>query len=204
MSQAPTPPPSPEDLDRILRAQDWGRVRARLFAFARSITHSPSQSQELADAVLVECCDPDATPWNPNAEPDVAVHALRAMRNKLSAERKKHLVRNAPKTIDTVRSLAPAARTPEERLDGDEQQTRAERIIAAARERLSEPLEHELLELSLDDVDKPADQAARVGRPIHEIRRARERVKYAIRAATDEDESEAASWKIASGHPSKS
>jgi hypothetical protein len=44
MSEAPIPPPSPEDLDRILRAQDWGRVRARLFALAASITRSPSLS----------------------------------------------------------------------------------------------------------------------------------------------------------------
>jgi len=33
--------------------------------------------------------------------------------------------------------------------------------------------------------DKPADQASRVGRPIEDIRRARERIKYALRVAID-------------------
>jgi hypothetical protein len=50
------------------------------------------------------------------------------------------------------------------------------------------------LNLSLEGVDKAAEQAARLALPIEDIRRARERVKYAIRAAIDD---EASLWKNA-------
>jgi hypothetical protein len=52
-----------------------------------------------------------------------------------------------------------------------------------------------------DGVQKPADQAKLLGRPIEVVRRARERIKYALRAAIEEEE---ASWKPANELPKKS
>jgi hypothetical protein len=203
VSEARPPPPPPlEELDRILRAQDWGSLRARLFRFAFRVTRARARAEELADAVLVDCCDPQGAPWNPNAGLGLVVHALRTMRSRLSAERKKHLVRTDPRTVAAVRDLAAPARTPEDRLDDAERRARTDRIVAAARARLSGRIDRGLLDLSLDGVDRPADQAARLGLPIEDIRRARERVKYALRVSLDEDE--AASWTPASGHPKRS
>jgi hypothetical protein len=202
VSDASTPPPSPEELDRILRAQDWGAVRARLVLFAMAVTRSAHRAEELADAVIVDCCDPQATPWNPNGGLDLVVHALRAMRDRLSAERKKYLVRTDPRNVSVVRELTPPPPSPEDQLADARRQARDDRVLAGARDRLKEPLDRQLLDLLLDGVDKPAAQAARLRQPIEAIRRARERVTYALRAARKKDE--AASWKHASGRPKRS
>ena len=74
-------------------------------------------------------------------------------------------------------------------------------MIEAARARLSDPLDSDVLDLSLEGIDKAAEQAARLAVPIEGIRRARDRVKYALRAAIDEEESP---WKSAVGPPKKS
>jgi|HubBroStandDraft_2_1064218.scaffolds.fasta_scaffold585715_1 hypothetical protein len=172
----------------MLREVDWADARVKLFAAALKVTHSKARSQELADRVILLCFDPEGKPWNPNAQPDVRKHALYVLKNVLSSDRKKYLVRTHPKNTATVELLLPRTLDPSERLEQAQRSARDARVMAATRARLSEPLDGELLGLSLDGIDKPAEQAARLGRPIEDIRRARERVKYALRAAIEEDE----------------
>jgi hypothetical protein len=86
-------------------------------------------------------------------------------------------------------------------LDAAERRAFDERVIEAARARLSGEIDERVLDLSLDGIDKAAQQAARLAVAIEEIRRARDRVKYALRAAIDEEESLCLS---AAGPPKKS
>jgi len=195
------PPPPPSEMQRILREQDWRRVRVLLASIARRKGRSTDAAKELADAVIVACCDPEDTPWNPNEEPDLARHATYCMRDKLSAERRRDKVRRAPKNIATAVLLAPESPEPGMLLERAERRARDERILANASERLKEPFDRELLEHMRDGMQKPADQAKLTGRPIEVVRRARERIKYALRAAIEEEE---ASWKPASDLPKKS
>src|SRR5260370_38571947 len=194
MSKEPTPPPpSPEEMARILRAQDWATLRVRLFHMARKRTESRDLARELADAVIADSCDPEAYPWNPNAEPSLERHAFWVLRDKMSAERKKHNVRENPVNVTTTRNLYLPPRDPGQSLQRAQEQARAARIVDAARASLNDPLDLQVLELWLDDIGKPADQAEQLGKPIQEIRRSRERPKHALRVAIDQEE--AASWK---------
>src|SRR5258708_15877681 len=94
MSKEPTPPPpSPEELARILRAQDWATLRVRLFHMARKRTESRDLARDLADALIADSSDPQAYPWNPNAQPRLKRHAFSLLRANLSATPKNH---NAP------------------------------------------------------------------------------------------------------------
>ncbi|HEV3189799.1 MAG TPA: hypothetical protein VGY54_04840 [Polyangiaceae bacterium] len=202
MSKEPTPPPpSPDEMARILRAQDWATLRARLFHVARKRTKSRDLATELADAVIADCCDPEASPWNPNAEPDLTRHAFWVLRNKMSAERKKLNVRENPVNVTTVEIMVPRPADPAHSLQRAQEQASAARIVAAARARLHDPLDLQVLELWLDDIDKPADQAAQLAKPIEEIRRSRERLKYALQVAKDQEE--ATSWKPGKSLPKK-
>jgi hypothetical protein len=194
------PPPPSNEMQRILREQDWPGVRALLVRIARQKGRSTAAAEELADEVIVACCDPEDTPWNPSEEPDLLRHAAYCMRNKLSADRKRSKVRKAPQNVTTARLLAPQSPEPGHLLERAERRARDERILAGANERLTDPFDRELLEHMRDGLQKPADQAARLGRPIEVVRRARERIKYALRAATEEEE---ASWKPASDLPKK-
>ncbi len=178
---------SQQELDRLLRAQDWGDIRARLFRIAHSWTGSREQAEELADAVIVDGCDPLAAPWDPSEQPDLLRYAVGMMRRRLSAERKKQRVRQDPKNVATVAALGPRATDAAQGLEDAERQWRDDRLFRAARDRLSDP-DRLVLDLWRDDIDKPADQAARLGLPIEDIRRARERIKYALRAAITDDE----------------
>lgn len=204
MSEAPAPKPwlPQEELDRILRAQDWGALRKRLFGLAYFWTRSRPVAEELADQVIVDCCDPRAKPWNPIEEPDLAAHAVRVMGNLLSAERKKREVRKDPVNVATVRELAPRPGTPEQEFDAAENRARDERVLAASRKELSDEFDRRLLDLWVDGIDKPAAQAVRLECRIEDIRRARERIKYAIRSAVDKDK--APRWKNEAAHPKKS
>jgi hypothetical protein len=189
MSEAPAPrPPLAEtDLDRLLRAQDWGDIRARLIAIACSWTRSRDEAEELADAVIIDCCDPLAAPWQPSAQPDLLLHAMSVMRSRLSAERKKKRVRADARNVGTLVELAPRSPDAAELLEDAERRERDDRILGAARRRLSDS-DRVLFDLTCEGIDKPADQARRLVRPIQDIRRARERIKYALRAAIKDKE----------------
>jgi hypothetical protein len=190
MTTRPTAPRPPQhELDRILRAQDWASLRKRLFCIAFAVTQSRSLSEELADMVIVDCCDPSANPWNPASEPDLVPHALRRLRDRWSAERRKLRVRQDARNIATVRELGQPPATPDEILNDAASQARSDRVIAAARERLSCEVDRRLLDISLDGVHKPAEQAARLSLPIQDVRLARMRIQYALRTAIDEEES---------------
>jgi DNA-directed RNA polymerase specialized sigma24 family protein len=167
----------------LLRAQDWRALRARLFRYAHCVTHDRVHAEELADAVLVGCCDPEGTPWDPIEAPDLLAFALRVLRDRLSLQRKASRVRQDPRTVAALALGAAPPRTPEEALQEAQHAARRRRLIEAARACLSEALDEQVLALSLDGVDRPSEQAARLGVPVEEVRRARERVKYALRAA---------------------
>ncbi|MDP9036753.1 MAG: hypothetical protein M3O50_18295 [Myxococcota bacterium] len=184
---APRSRPTQADLDRLLRAQDWGDIRARLVRIARSWTGPCEDAEELADAAIVDACDPLAAPWDLSEQPDVLRHAVGLMRRRLSAARKKQRVRADPKNVAAVAALGPGVLDPAQQLEDAERQERDDRVFRAARERLSE-LDRVMLDLWRESIDKPADQTIRLGLPIEEIRRARERIKYALRAAIEDDE----------------
>jgi hypothetical protein len=198
----PNAPPPPDELTRILREQDWETVRAVLFAVARRRTGSHAAAEELADAVIADCCDPDASPWNPNGSLDLKTHALYVLRDKLSAERKKQRVRDNPRNVAAAQEKGPHPVDPEQAHAVAAEDARRESILGRARARLREPLDVAVFDLSVDGKDKPADQVKELGRPIEDIRRARERVKYAIGAAIEEDE--ASSWQSATARPKTS
>ncbi|MGA2451078.1 MAG: hypothetical protein ABTD50_20655 [Polyangiaceae bacterium] len=189
------------DIDSILRAQDWSGLRKRLVAVALTSRSTHCRAEELADIVIVDCCDPRGRPWNPSREPDLARHALRLLGNLMSAERRKDKVRLDPRNVAALSELGSTSVTPAQALDDAERRARDIRVIEAARARLSDPLDSDVLDLSLEGIDKAAEQAARLAVPIEGIRRARDRVKYALRAAIDEEESP---WKSAVGPPKKS
>jgi len=202
MTERPPASLSPKQgMDEILRAQDWSGLRKRLVAVARSARMPHSRAVELADIVIVDCCDPQGRPWDPTREPDLARHALRLLGNLVSAERRKDRVRRDPRNVAASSELGSSSATPAQILDAAERRAFDERVIEAARARLSGEIDERVLDLSLDGIDKAAQQAARLAVPIEEIRRARDRVKYALRAAIDEEESLCLS---AAGPPKKS
>jgi hypothetical protein len=187
--------PFPPDFDRVLRAQDWEGLRKRLYAIAKWRKLSSFQASEIVDAVIVDCCDPNASPWNPNVEPDLVRHALRVLGNRLSDERRKDLVRSDPRNVAVVSELTAPPATPDQLLEDVEKRARDDRVIELTRAHLSGGVDAQVFDLSLDGIDGAAEQATRLQLPIDDIRRARKRVKYAIRAAIDD---EASLWTNAS------
>jgi len=207
---ATTPMPGVEEMADILRAQDWGRIRAVLFVHARKKGRSAAEAEELADAIIVAACDPDdeSGAWNPNERPDVMHHVHSVLRDRLSADRKRRIVRARDKTKENLKLLAtpPPPPDPSQLLERRRRQERDDRIVAAAIEQLAQPFDRKLLEaMRRSALLKPAAQAKEFNRPIEEIRRARERIQYALEAATaeQEKEEEAARWKRENSRPKK-
>jgi hypothetical protein len=162
----PNAPPPPDELTRVLREQDWETVRAVLFAVARRKTGSHAAAEELADSVIADCCDPDAAPWNPNGSLDLQTHALYVLRDKLSAERKKERVRSDPRNAAAAHEKGPHPVEPEQAHAIAAEDARRERILERARARLRDPLDVAVFDLSVDGMDKPADQAIERSWPV--------------------------------------
>ena len=183
--------------DRFDEPLDWGQVIKRLTAFAhvrleRVGRASPEVAEDLASEAIHKLFDDAAAPTTPTV---ATLKELGSMVNGLIA----NLLRSKP--VNRTHSLsrhpglldarAERRASLEDVLARDEHRAQ---LINSLRERLSEDAELlELLELRLEGVDQPREQASILSVPIHVIYNANRRLQrhfVALREAnTQEDHS---------------
>jgi hypothetical protein len=165
-------------LDRV----DWREMRRRLENFARALGASSSAADDAVHTAVKQLYA-GATDWHPAAHPDVTRHLMRAVRQTLSNARQSALVRREVPSEDLDEEAAPASdRAARER------EARASAAVVRLRTAVaSDPLALAVVELVAEGVDKPAAQAARLGRPRGEIYDARDRIAYHLRRIAERD-----------------
>jgi len=182
---------SSQSLAASLAALDWPRVHDELLRFASYVTRSRARSPEIVNDALARALDPNDEPWRPELEPRFARHVMRIIDNLHRAAKDTARARRDPRNIEAVRERTTShPATPEQDALAAERDARAERLLAALRERLAgDPLALQIVDLASDGHhDRPADQALATGRSIEEIRNARKRVKRVVDALVAEDQ----------------
>jgi hypothetical protein len=173
------------DLADLLKAQNWPRVRAELLRFACHVARSRQAADDLVQEAIQRAIDPDGDPWDPDVEPLLAKHLMRIIDNIHRGERDKREVRLDPRNKATVEErTARHPVTPEDAALAAEGDRAARRTLEAVKAALGDdPLALQVVALSEDGVDRPADQVMATGARIEDIRNARKRVQRAIEAA---------------------
>ena len=187
-SSPPSPATPPPPIDRAavtaaLRAAPWPQIRAKLLRFAVSRCKSRQRADDLVQDALVKVMSPTSS-WNPATQPDVTRYLMGAIMMNLSTDR-----RSARARRDVP--LSHGAKDDEAR-EGDHLRdanafsedgaARADlfaRRMTALRARLSgDALALELLELTVNGADTPAERCAATGRTHEAVESARRRMQH--------------------------
>jgi DNA-directed RNA polymerase specialized sigma24 family protein len=218
---SPAPPPPPIDRAAVtaaLRAAPWPKIRAQLLRFAIARCKSRQRADDLVQDALVKVMSPTSS-WNPATQPDVTRYLMGAIMMNMSTDR-----RSARARRDVP--LSRGAKDDDAR-EGDHLRdanafsedvaARADLLtgrMTALRARLAgDALALELLELTVNGADTPAERCAATGRSHEAVESARRRMQHhaaqiaveisgeiagvddgarARERATEEDESEVA------------
>ena len=151
---------------------DWGRVYAEALAIAHDF--SPRNAEDLVQEGMELVLDGTA-PYDPEGGKTIAEHlvevALTASRNRARVERRRQTKKATAKLQHWLDAEPP---TPEELSHA---RARSDAAYAALlRECADDPDVRELVRLSHEDVDEPADQADRLKWDIERVRNARKRM----------------------------
>lgn len=166
-----------DDVAEKLASQNWDEVTRKLLAFAhrRLRRRSIETAKEVVQEALTRIWDPEYKNWNPREEPDLMIH-LQSVVNGIVANIHASPVERAtsayePGVVERIadRSFGVDARL-EERVDARE-------VVSLLLKRTEkEELVQAVLLVTSDGCDKPAEQAARLERPVETIYRARRRL----------------------------
>jgi DNA-directed RNA polymerase specialized sigma24 family protein len=159
----------------IARA-NWASVVPRLHRFARSRGATEANAKDAAQTAVTQLLE-GKTSWNPAAEPDVLLYLMRAVRTLLKDARQSAQSRYEQPSVDIDRQPAPP---PSEPVVARE--ARVSDALGRLRHALRDDAEAlAVLDLTVEDVHKPAEQAARLGIPVGKVYDARDRIGRQVR-----------------------
>lgn len=169
-----------DPLDEFLATVDWNEVGARLTAFARRRTGHVAEAEELVQEALSRLFDPKYKPWSPDTPSlEGLVGHLRSTINGIVVDRHRlrerrgrsvdheHVVLQSPSTADASVRTADWECDALGRLNGDEEAC-------------------QVFCLMVDDVQKAADQAAKLGWPVSKVYEARRRIRQKLRDRSED------------------
>jgi DNA-directed RNA polymerase specialized sigma24 family protein len=190
------------DIDALLRKQDWGKMYARLLAFAKGRLKSKADAEDLVQDTIRRVLDPNWERWDPEKHPDLfefmtgILNRLRS-NNLTSARTHRELVmdmeakegsreRGRAKKAGKVAASAP---TPEEQLARAEVVgPRIERVRAEA---AGDEVAEALLEEIEDGNDVRREIARATGYSAAQIKAGKQRlsriVKRVVRETSEEE-----------------
>jgi DNA-directed RNA polymerase specialized sigma24 family protein len=180
-------------LDSIRAAQaaaiaraDWASVMARLHRYGRSRGATDANAQDAAQAAVTQLLE-GRTAWNPAEGPDLLLHLMRAVRTLLKDARQSAQSRYETPAVDIDRKAAPPPGEPVVAREARESDA-----LARLRHALREDAEAlTVLDLTVEGVEKPAEQAARLGIPVGKVYDARDRIGRQVRRIRHEMADEA-------------
>jgi len=164
---------------------EFDQARRRALAFAKRRTRSNTKAEDLVDRGIAACFDPDESPWDPETEPDFAVHLLWVVDNRVPAELRKEVRRNDTGwQTNAADALHPPPRTPEERVGEAEQKMLDAAVVedtVAELRRAGHERPARVLEVWREEIDDAEEQARVLGCTVAEVHRAREVVRRYMR-----------------------
>jgi DNA-directed RNA polymerase specialized sigma24 family protein len=202
-----TPPIDRALVARRLKDEDWERTRVELLRFAISQCKSRELADDLVQDAIIRVMSADST-WNPATHPKLSRYLMGRIKFDLSTARRSAYAR---KTVALSRSSGSNEDGEDAPREGDDiaatnafSEDVAERVdlftrrMTKLREELAKNkagLALELLDLTVEGVDTPAERAARTGKSFEAIEAARRQMQHhAARVAQmiGDDESPAA------------
>jgi DNA-directed RNA polymerase specialized sigma24 family protein len=165
---------------QLLRADQ--ALRKKIFVQAYRLTGNLPDAHDLAHEGMAAAIDPEASPWDPDKQPNLRLHVGSFMNgvmvNRRRAEARYRSTPFDPKDHDRV----DPAPNPEQRLLNAEELAEFERRLERLRERLADDaIALGMLELFGEGVSAAAELAARLahlGCEVKDVYRARERIAY--------------------------
>jgi hypothetical protein len=179
----------------LLRDEEWALTSAKLtnYAHKRMGRRSMERAQEIAQEAITRLYDGEYAAWDPEKEPSLFLF-LTSIVNSLaygdrikSANNKEARVKSKKQERAVARIAAPEASPEEEVVARDLQKRMWTEIRANV---AGDARVNDLADLVEDGIDAPAEQAAKLGVSIEEVRTARRRfftqVEKVARAFTEE------------------
>jgi hypothetical protein len=155
------------------------RLRKKIFLHAYSLTRNVHDAKELAQTGIAKVIDPDDSPWDEEAQPNLLLHVGSVM-NGLASNKNRGDGRHPVVALDPGkdRRVDPGP-TPEERIDHGEDIARMQGWLDRLIVRLQgDEIALGKIELMREGIDDATEQAARLGCSVKEIYRANERIAY--------------------------
>lgn len=176
-----------DDVAEKLASQNWEDVTRKLLVFAhrRLRRRSIETAKEVVQEALTRIYDPTYKDWDPKEEPDLVKH-LQSVVNGIVANIHASPVEGGTRVYepDVVERIADRVISADARL---EERIDARDVVSLLLKRTEkEELVQAVLLLMSDGWDKPAEQAARLERPVEQIYRARRRLNEHADAVRNE------------------
>jgi DNA-directed RNA polymerase specialized sigma24 family protein len=159
------------------------RLRKKIFAHAYSLTRNLEDAKDLSQAAIAKAIDPEGSPWDPDAQPNLLLYVGSLMNtaafNKRRGEARHPTVGESVLSDHRPGPDAEPEPTPEERLAHAEDLARLEGWLDKLLVRLAgDEVALAKIELMRDGIDDAAEQAARIGCSVKDTYRANERIAY--------------------------
>jgi hypothetical protein len=169
---------------RELLASDE-RLRKKIFVFAYKRTHELNAAKELVHEAMIRVIDPERSPWDPTAQPNLLRHVGSVMNSLVANQRRadqRHPTVSHDPALDRRIDDAPS---PEARLLEVEDRTETMAQLRFWMVELRARLEGDALALGkiallYEGIDGGDEQAARLGCTRDDVYRANERIAYHV------------------------
>lgn len=190
----PARPPR-DDVDALLRAQDWEKLSERLVRYAYVCINKFSweDAREIAQEACLQAVDPDHEAWDTEKDPDVfhfLAHLVRGIvsnRRRVNMGRIAALAANPGKVAYLRPTLAPA---PDEAAIERDYRRVAIRKLREKNAQARDERADRILELHSEGIDTAPEQARVLGCSVHEAEMAWQRVKRRLAEILEELDTE--------------
>jgi len=170
----------PDELAKVLAAQDWVVITKRivLFAHRRLGCRSIEMARDVAQEALTRVWDPEYADWDPSKEPSLVRHlgsVVNGIIRNLNVSQRERVER--PHSPDALEQAVDEGGKPT--ADGGSPSARIDacKILDRFLERTAEDkLASGIILLMADGVDKPSEQAVSLGVPVKDVYNARRRL----------------------------
>jgi DNA-directed RNA polymerase specialized sigma24 family protein len=168
--------------DRACEELSKREVQGKLLKWATQLTKSVAEAQDLVQAALTQVFDPKGRPWDPNGPVSFFMHVGSVMNGIARNEVRRHSRKNEiPRDLHAPENEPPDSRPlPDELLAARRDQEQLARLgnALAAALAADDPVAASVYEAMMEGVEGHAEQAARAGCAVGQVRLAYDRMKY--------------------------
>jgi DNA-directed RNA polymerase specialized sigma24 family protein len=156
-------------------------LRRKILRHAYSLTGNLDEAKDLAQQAIARAIDPDGSPWDPDAQPNLVLH-VGSLMNSAASNQRRARVRHPTTTYDpALHDGADPATDPEERVAQAEDVARLERLLDRLLVQLAgDAVALGKIQLMRAGVDDAEEQARALRCDVKDIYRANERIRYHV------------------------